>query len=188
MNKNPIVALLGLLLLAPAAQAVPVTYDFTVNGGPDGPLAGVTSSGFFTFDDSVVPAGGGLVNQTGLFVDFGFTWNGIAYDETTANSALLAFEPSGDLYGATFGSHCSTTLCQVLPGTDSWAIGATVQFGNVFVYALAGIEQDFGVPFAVTYTPRGATSVAEPSGLALLFSGLLALGCFSRRLGTFRPS
>ena len=52
MKKN-IVALLtlGLLGHSIAANAALVTYRFTVDGGSEGPLAGVSSQGFFSFDD-----------------------------------------------------------------------------------------------------------------------------------------
>jgi len=33
------------------------------------------------------------VNQANLFTDFAFSWNGIVYDETTANTGKLTFDP-----------------------------------------------------------------------------------------------
>lgn len=181
MRKISVVAFVGMLLVQSVAQAVPVTYDFTANGGPDGPLANVSSSGFFTYDDAIMPSGGGIVIQTGLILDLAFSWNGVTYDETTANTGGFGFEPSGELFGWTFGTNCSTTTCLVTPGTNSWAIANTAKFGGVFVYTLAGSSEDFAVPFAVTITRRPATSVAEPGTLALALCGLLAAGLLRRR-------
>jgi hypothetical protein len=174
MKNNSVLASLALCLASfpCAALAVPITYDFTVNGGPDGPLAGVTSSGFFSFDDSIIPAGGGILSAATLFSDLGFSWNGIAYDETTAESAALSFDASGALSGWLFGSNCTPGACLISPGLDRWAVLSTAAFGNVFAYTLASTEIVYTVPFAVTVTPRAVT-VPEPSTLALL--GLAAL-------------
>jgi hypothetical protein len=172
-NKSVLASLaLGLASLPCAALAVPITYDFTVNGGPDGPLAGVISSGFFSFDDSIIPAGGGNLSATTLFTDLEFTWNGIAYDETTAESGALGFDASGALSGWLFGSNCNPGTCFILPGFDRWAVLSTAAFGNVFAYTLADSDAVFTIPFAVTVTPRAVT-VPEPSTLALF--GLAAL-------------
>ena len=51
--KNKILGLLATGLLAQSAtvSAATVTYNFFVNGGDLGPLAGVSASGFLSFDD-----------------------------------------------------------------------------------------------------------------------------------------
>jgi hypothetical protein len=171
-NRSVLVTLAVVLVGLPcAAPAAPITYDFTVDGGPDGPLAGVTSSGFFTFDDSIIPAGAGVLTGS-FFTDFGFSWNGVAYDETTAESGALRFDASGALDGWLFGSNCSGGTCFLLPGFDRWAVVTTVNFGDVFAYTLAGSEIVYSVPFAATVTPR-VTPVSEPGTLALF--GLMPL-------------
>jgi hypothetical protein len=174
MKNKSVLASLALCLatLPCAALAMPITYDFTVNGGPDGPLAGVASSGFFSFDDSIVPAGGGILSAATLFTDFGFSWNGIAYDETTAESGALSFDASGALSGLLFGSNCTPGVCLIFPGLERWAVLSTAAFGHVFAYTLASTEIVYTVPFAATVTPR-AVAVPEPSSLALF--GLTAL-------------
>src|SRR5688500_20191625 len=100
----PGVLVFALVVESSAVQAATITYDLIVDGGDTGPLAGVTVSGFFSFDDSLVPAGGGDVNEAGLLSDLEFTWNGISYDETTANTGSLTFDATGALTSGVFGS------------------------------------------------------------------------------------
>lgn len=69
--KAKLLELLGIALLAGpiAAHCAPLKYDFTVNGGPSGPVAGPTATGTFTLDSSIIPATGGVTNATGLLTD-----------------------------------------------------------------------------------------------------------------------
>jgi hypothetical protein len=83
-----------LLATAAAAGATPITETFTVTA-TGGPLAGTSSTGTFTFDSSIIPSGGGLVNGTGLLTDLSFDWNGTAFDETTAHTGSLSFHADG---------------------------------------------------------------------------------------------
>jgi hypothetical protein len=73
------------------AQAVPVYYDFQVTAN-SGPLSGVTASGAFAFEDTIIPAGGGSVSAVDLFTYFDFEWNNILYDETTANTGWVSIQ------------------------------------------------------------------------------------------------
>jgi hypothetical protein len=100
-----IVVCVALSFVAMNAQAVPVTYQFGVTA-TDGPLVGTTSIGTFTFDSSIIPAGGGFVSIAGLFTDLAFSWDGVNFDETTANTADLGFEADGTLIYTLFGTHC----------------------------------------------------------------------------------
>jgi hypothetical protein len=166
---------LGLLVGAKEATAAPISYDFTVNGGLSGPLAGVTSSGFFTFDDSIIPVGGGTVLQGGLFTDLAFSWNGIAYDESTANTGILTFDASGALVPLFyFGNNCVGAVCSISHLTNQWALQMNDE-GGYFTYGLPDV---FGLQFGpATYSPRAA--VAPEPGTLLLF-GLGGLA-FARR-------
>src|SRR5690242_11403709 len=112
MMKSRILSLTAALALAVpfAAQASPVVWNFMANGGSVGPLAGVVSSGSFTFDSSIIPVvvnpppADGLVDGTGLLTGLSFAWDGLSYDQTTANTGALEFDSSGTLTGVNFGT------------------------------------------------------------------------------------
>jgi hypothetical protein len=155
------------------AQATPISLLFLVEA-TSGPLAGTRETGTFTFDDSIIPVGGGLVFGTDLLTDLDFTWGGITYDETTATTGFLRFDFVGSLISAHFGSDCSPTgSCFLLGGTDGWWFGGGFHGGD-FSYTST-------VPgFHFIYYDNPATlmgpKIPEPATL-LLFG--LALGSFA---------
>ena len=100
-----IVMLFAVAFASHQASAAPSAYQFTVTG-VTGPLAGVTSVGTFVFDPAIAPEGGDFVSVAGLFTDLTFSWDGVAYDETTANTGTLGFEADGTLIYALFGTDC----------------------------------------------------------------------------------
>ncbi len=87
------------------ATAGSSVYQFTVTG-LNGPLGGVASVGTFAFDPTIAPAGGGFVEIAGLFTRLAFSWDGVTYNETTANTGVLGFEADGTLIYAMFGTNC----------------------------------------------------------------------------------
>src|SRR5688572_24586352 len=99
-NKTTSAATLVLLAFGAAspAHALPITVDFSVTSGTNGTgdfyAPGVLGGGYFTFDDSVIPAGGsgwaGLDAPVPL-IDFAFDWFGVSFDETTAGIDTLTF-------------------------------------------------------------------------------------------------
>jgi hypothetical protein len=117
---KPMVA--ALFMMSPfAVNAASVTVDFTVSP-TEGPLTGAVSSGYFSFDDSIIPSGGGLVSEVGLIDELSFVWNGRAYDETTANTGALIFDSSGNLVRFVVGSNCVAGECLVNSAKIDWYI------------------------------------------------------------------
>jgi hypothetical protein len=173
--------ILGLVVAAlfgacTAASATTITYDFTVTASA-GPLAGDTAKGSFSFDSSVIPAGGGEVDGIGLLTSLTFTWDGIAYTAATANTGLLSFNASGALTDACFGNNSSSGVCQANQGTEQWL----VSLGNsLFAYS---VPQVGVAPTTWLGTASfSKASVPEPATLALLGLALAALSVMKRRV------
>ena len=183
-----------------AAQATPLTYDFTVTippGSAFGPLAGVVAPGTLSFDNSLIPASGfGSVGGPGLLSDLSFSWNGITYDETTANTGGLGFggfpflgaAQPGELTSFVFGNDCDNPMmpgtCLVLSHTNDWraSMGVSVDpdshvvsFDSSFVYAVPELPGQFGASNVDALGPIQIAPVPEPPTLLLLMAGFMAV-------------
>jgi hypothetical protein len=149
------------LLLGCQAQAASITYVFTVTA-TQGPLNGVTSTGTFTFDTSAITPGA-TNSDPALLTDLDFVWDGITYDEITANTGYLTFDGAGVLTSATFGNFCSPGTCQVTPGLEQWWVG-----GTAFDYSVSGATVGYAGTVTMSQTP-------EPASILLMLSSMVAL-------------
>ena len=170
-----IALLAGFAAFIAAAAAQPITVGFSATA-ITGPAAGTTSAGTFTYDAGIVPAGGGVVAATGLFTDVMFTFNGTTFDETTANTGSLTFDPAGNVLFAFFGTNCTVGSCEPIPGTNSFLVAAAATFGQ-FVYTTPGTQE----VFQGTALLASRAALPEPATLALLLVGLAAGGFVRRR-------
>ena len=171
-----VAALLGFALAMATAAADPISIGFRVTP-MSGPLAGTTSNGSFTYDTSIVPVGGGTVAATGLLSDLVFTFNGIAFDETTVNTGSLTFDPTGQLVFALFGTNCGAGFCNLTPGTNDFLAAPALSFPGLFAYTTPATQMIFsGEAFLFARLP-----LPEPSTLPLLVIGLAAAGVVLRR-------
>jgi hypothetical protein len=165
----------AVMAFVPQAIAEPITYDFSVSP-TTGPLAGVTANGSFTYDSSSIVLGGGNF-ATGLLTSLSFTWDGITYDQTTANTGDLYFDGTGNLIGALFGTKCFPATCAAGAGFEAWVfapnVGVVGQSGNGFAYSTPTTTTVYGG--AATLTP-----VPEPSSIIGLLTILVLMGALCR--------
>src|SRR5438034_1239057 len=107
LNNCLLVAAVGLALALAsidAADASPIDYTFSVTA-TEGPLSATTAAGTFSYDTSSIVPGGRNLN-TGLLTALNFTWDGITYNQTTANTGALGFDAAGMLTLSLFGTNC----------------------------------------------------------------------------------
>jgi hypothetical protein len=160
------------------AAADPITYQFGVTA-IDGPLAGTTSIGTLTFDTSIIPSSGGFVSIAGLFTQLAFAWDGVNYDETTANTGTLGFEADGTLIYALFGTDCGPSGfgCGVGPDPNEWSFD--IYYGAGAFYYISPIDPT--AIFTGNVALTGPVSIAAPGTLPLLCLALVAFAFLRRR-------
>ena len=161
----------AIALVAVPAQAAPLSYSFEVTA-TSGTLNGTTATGMFTFNDTIIPPGGGPVYGINLLTDLSFTWNGISYDESSANTGWLTFDASGKLIYPGFGNNCNAGSCGVERISVQWYVTGD----SYFAYS-TGEEIGEG-----TSSFKPAAAVPEPTTMLLLGLGLVGLAGVRRKL------
>ena len=157
------------------AQAAIVTYDFSVTA-TSGSLLGTSASGVFSFDTAAAPAGA-YTDGSALLTFLDFTWGGIHYDETSANTGAIIRAVNGDLTTAMFGNQCSISgVCSVSSGSVDWVYRGGLGTLNDFAYS-----DGRSIGFGSSTTTLRATEVPEPTSVALLGLGFAVLGLMRRR-------
>ena len=166
----------GLTLCLPApVHAEPIKFTYTLDNVFGTPLSGSSGFGFFTYDSSIVPTGGGGVIAVGLVTDFSLEFQELSYDESDLASQfqLLFFDAQGTLTDFVIGNQCPGSYCYYrvhTPGDFMLSSKRTLNFNNV----RAEFSDRVGNP--ISYVDgRGTLAVSEPSGMSLAVLALAAL-------------
>jgi hypothetical protein len=179
---------LALLCGALAADATPITIDFSVTSNEvSNPAygAGVGGGGYFTFDDSLIPAGGTghLGNPIVALptLDFFFSWFGVSFDESNAAIARLSFV-DGVLTDWMIGGSYLPASCGFLRYACTSSGGQQADFDGFGSGGIAMTDAKRpGLAYGRVQWSARDTSVPEPGTLALFALGAIGLAGTYRR-------
>jgi hypothetical protein len=178
----------GLLFGAAAAQATPITVDFSVTSNDvSNPSygTGVVGTGYFTFDDALIPASGtGHLGNPIVplpTLDFFFEWFGVSFDESNAQIAVLDFA-DGALSNWMVGGSFRPASCGFLTYACTSSGGGAPDFDGLGSGGIGFTDgKRPGLAYGrVTWSVRD-TAVPEPGTLALFGIAVGALAFVRRR-------
>jgi len=187
------IALLGLPVVS---NATPIRIDFNITSvgylSSSNYAVGVSGSGYFTFDDSLIPAAANTTwydPTVGLTpIDASFSWFGSVFDESQIRISRLVTDAAGNLKELWIGTSggCGYTqssgglTCISSPNSydDFYATGFLT--ANPLASAYLGRANVSGFAGGSGFSSRTVLPVPEPLSIGLVGLGLIALGV-SRR-------
>lgn len=173
-----------ILLLAPAANATPIRYDFTISFVQSvvalpGTGTGL-GSGFVVFDSdlsALAPGGGQLgdLNTPLPTIDLSFDWLGLHFDNSSGTLSTLTFDALGNPLAWDIDNIVPANLCMnsfrcVQWDTDDFSLLASPGGGGSALLTQSGV---FGAAIgSVSWTRGEMLAVPEPGTFVLLALGL----------------
>jgi len=170
-------------LLGPIyANAAIVTYDFTVTG-TSGPDTGDVASGTLSFDNSILSGPSGFIDGPQLS-QFNFSWDGVNYNQSTANTGELSTYPAGYLSSLLICGSFSSPTCPMTAGTHNFSLSLGIDYtasgtvySGTFEYASPSSTQNFFDGTVVW----GPAPVPLPATIWLMLGGLGAFGALAQK-------